>query len=339
MANAVNENPRPTPIFVLGSARNGTTWLCNTLAQHSSVTALQHQAHWGFHESNLYKNQRYFGSLESPDRLIRCVELYGSGDHFRLAGGAKQRVYEEQPKDFYELFFNLMDHAAATEGKPFWLTKLDPLFYQHPRELRRFLTRLQGRYGAPRFVAIRRSLPQVIRSSLHRGGRASQRRTAPVVSQVLMVFETARYLVHYRRMRRVLRKEGGRLLRYEELFGDPRPALREALEPMGLDFEEGMLELRYQPNSSVAFRGEAVRNLSRLEGSALLLIRPLLYALWPFTLLLLALRERSKPSVPPVYFKLLKLEAMPERYREELMANDERGLLSMLFETRKDDTE
>ena len=333
---------RSTPIFVLGSARNGTTWLSNTIARHSGVAAVQHQAHWGFHESNLYKNQRYFGSFETTDDLIRCVELYGSGDHFRLAGGETSRVYAERPGDFYDLFFNLMDRFAETEEKPFWLTKLDPLFYQHPRELRRFLSRLTERYGEATFVAIKRRLPEVIRSYLNMEGRAHQRRTAPGIAQLLMVFETARYLVHYRRIRGILRAHGGRTIRYEELAGDPRPALKRVLEPTGLEFEEGMLEARYTPNSSVAFRGAAVRNLSRPEGWILQsIVRPLLVALWPVTLLLLRLRERSKPKVPPVYFKLLKLESMPERYREELAAADERGLLSVLFgdgQQRKDET-
>jgi hypothetical protein len=61
------------------------------------------------------------------------------------------------------------------------------------------------------------------------------------------------------------------------------------------------------------------------------LLRPLLSALWPLAWILLRLRERSKQPVPPVYFKLLKLEHVPEMMRRELEANEEYGLRSVLF--------
>jgi hypothetical protein len=330
MSNVMSD--RITPIFVLGSARNGTTWLCNMLAQHPQIAAVQHQAHWGFHESNLYKNQRYWGSLEHSDRLVRCVELYGSGDHVRLAGGSKHELYAAQPGDFYELFFNLMDGYAERSGASFWMTKLDPLYYQHPRELARLVERLEERYPRVHFVAVQRDLPGVVQSYLNMEGRAGQHRTRGGIAQLMMLFETARYVVHYRRIRRLAHSRDIPILDYKALKDDPRAALETALRPMGLRFEEAMLEQRFQANSSLAYRGDHLRRLSRIERATLrFLLRPLLSALWPLAWILLRLRERSKQPVPPVYFKLLKLEHVPEMMRRELEANEEYGLRSVLF--------
>ena len=49
------------PIFILGSARNGTTWLCNILCNHPEIVGAQHKVHWGIYESNIYKNMHYWG--------------------------------------------------------------------------------------------------------------------------------------------------------------------------------------------------------------------------------------------------------------------------------------
>lgn len=326
-----------TPIFVLGSARNGTTWLCNMLAQHPGIAAVQHQAHWGFHESNLYKHNRYWGSLAQSDRLVRCIELYGSGDHVRLVGETKEALYVRRPADFYELYFGMMDEYARRRGTAYWLTKLDPLYYQHPRALAHLLERLSTRYGKVRFVAIQRTLPGVIRSYLNMEGRAEQHRTAPVISQLMMLFETARYVVHYRQIKRLVKRYDIPFIRYEELLDDSHSALDRVLSPLGLEHRSEMEERRFTANSSVAYRKGGGRKLYGVESAILrLLVRPVLRALWPLAWLLLSMRERSKPKVPPVYFKLLKLERLPELFREELEANDEQGLLSVLFSDGKD---
>jgi hypothetical protein len=328
-----------TPIFVLGSERNGTTWLCNLLAQHPAIAAVQHQAHWGFHESNLYKQNRYWGSLGESDRLIRCVELYGSGDHARLVGESKEALYARRPADFYELYFEMMDRYAERQGTRFWLTKLDPLYYQHPRELRKLLARLQDRYGRVHFVGVKRTLPGVLRSYLNMEGRAGQHRTAPGIAQFLMLFQTARYVVHYRQIGKLLRPFGAPLLSYGELSRNSRDALSRVLEPIGLSFTTEMLEPRFAPNSSVSFRRGGGRKLHGVERFTVrFLLRPVLRALWPLAWLLLSLRERSKPTVPPVYFKLLKLERLPELFRQELGETDEQGLLSVLFGDTGGDT-
>ena len=55
--------PAIQPVFVLGSARNGTTLLGNLLSAHPAIAGVEHRAHWGQIESHVYAVQRWAGEL------------------------------------------------------------------------------------------------------------------------------------------------------------------------------------------------------------------------------------------------------------------------------------
>lgn len=319
------------PIFVVGSARNGTTWLCNSLIAHPEVAAAQHPAHWGFHESNLLKNQRAFGPFDSLDHLLRFTELYSGCDHFRLVEGDRAWLESRRPHDFIEAFFLLMDRYAERSGKSFWLTKLDPVFLLHPKELAAFIDRVVGRYGDFRAVAIRRRLPAVLQSYLNMEGRATQRRTAAGRHIAFLVFETIRYAVHYREVSRLIRGSGVPLIRYEQLAADPVAVLHRVCARLGLGAVDAPLENRYRANSSTAYR-PAFRRLTVIDRFiARAIVAPVARLLFPLARAILTQRERARGNRPPLYFKLQKLERLPDAFRAELEANDEAGLIRVLF--------
>ena len=326
------------PVFVVGSARNGTTWLCNLIAEHPQVTAAQHQAHWGFHESNLYKNHRFFGDLTMLDRWIVFRELYSRSDHFRLSGcriDVLEAAWERGDiRDFYDAFFVLMDNWAARSETYHWMTKLDPLFLVYPAALRTFLNRVNERYPNARFVVIRRRLAPVIQSYLNMEGRSQQQRTKRSRAPLFAAFETARYLVHYATARRITRSLDARALSYEALKANPPDTLQEVLKYCGLHADVAGFQAgtsRFKPNSSLQYRGTP-RRLGMLGRFLLVgLVVPLLVVVWPITVAGLRWRERLRSPRPPLYFKLIKLERYQGRFREELLANDERSLAQALF--------
>ena len=45
-----------TPIFVVGSNRSGTTYISNILASSNLITAVQHEEHFGIHESSYFNH-------------------------------------------------------------------------------------------------------------------------------------------------------------------------------------------------------------------------------------------------------------------------------------------
>ncbi|MFW5953609.1 MAG: sulfotransferase, partial [Candidatus Natronoplasma sp.] len=129
-----------TPIFVLGLERNGTTWLQNILCNHPKIVGAQHQAHWGIKESYICGNILYWGNFEDNDEFIEFLELYSSGDYFKLVEGNKEYFYQNRPEDFADFFFELMDNYAEKKNATYWITKLDSLFYRHEELLDKFLT-------------------------------------------------------------------------------------------------------------------------------------------------------------------------------------------------------
>ena len=331
-----------TPIFVLGSARNGTTWLCNIFSGHTDIAAAQHPAHWGFHESNLFKNSKYWGDLGPLDRRIRFLELYTAGDHFQLVGGDRAalerdltRISRYRSPDFYDAFFFTMDQFARSTGTKHWLTKLDPLFYVHSRELARFVGRITARYGTVHWVGIERPVADVVRSYLNMEGRATQRRTAFTRMPAFVMFETARHVVHYRRIRGLRRQIEFPIVSYRDLRSKPGETVADICHAVGLVSQHELHRTRYQANSSVAYRSAShdLAPLARwLIGSVL---RPAMVLVWPVTAMVVRAREWTRHPVPPVYFKLQKLQRYPEAFLGDLRANDELALANLLFPESK----
>ena len=328
------------PIFVCGSARNGTTWLCNVLSNHPDVVAAQHQAHWGFHESNVFKNYRYWGGFSDLQKLLSFARLYSGADHARLIGCSQESILAAAPEDFYDAFLAGMDQFARRQGKRFWVTKMDPLIYLHPRELGRLVERLKTRYPEVRFVGVQRNLPDVLQSYLNMAGRAEQRRTSRFRAPLFVLFETARYVVHYRRIRTLLRRLGAPLVSYDQLKSNTAVVLGRLCDSIGISYDDSMLQPRFQPNSSLAYRDAGrTRKIGAVSGFvARFLLQPILRLFWPVTVLMLQSREQLRPGRPPVYYKLAALEQAPERFRRELIDQDDTGLVQILFPDTSDTT-
>lgn len=337
-----------TPIIVLGSARNGTTWLCNILAGHSDVAAAQHIVHWGFHESNLLKNTRYWGDLTKLDERVRFLNLYTASDHVRLVeatrdtleGAIADRLSAGRSVDFLDVFFRTMDEFAHKRNTAYWLTKLDPLYYVYPRDFRAFLKRIEEQYGERvRFVAIQRTLSDVLRSYINMQGRGSQKRTSPWRMPGFVLLETTRYVVHYRAIRRFVRARGVPFVTYDDLRRSTEATIRSICDDLGLPYESRLHVPRFSPNSSVASRSR-VRNLGIVTKMiAVGILAPLMDILMPLSRGIVRIRERTRTARPPIYFKLTKLERYPREFRRELMKTDDIALAITLFPEDKDDTD
>ncbi len=143
------------PIILLGAARNGTTMLCNLATEHTEISSVQHRLHWGFHESNIYENIKFWGTFKTLDQYLYFLELYCSMDTFQITSLSKEHFYRENfPKDFLDFYFEMMDEFAIKQGSTYWLTKIDPLYLIDDKEMKIFLDRLKERYGEIKFISI-----------------------------------------------------------------------------------------------------------------------------------------------------------------------------------------
>lgn len=313
--------------------------MCNILSGHDQVAAAHHTAHWGFHESNLLKNRRFWGDLTPLDSRIRFLATYTEADHFRLVDGDRNALEEELEVaatrgtiDFYDAFFHTMDRFARTRGKKFWLTKLDPLFFVYPKELALFLDRLAARYRSRGWIGIERGAGEVARSYINMEGRATQRRTSLFRTPFFILFETARHVVHYRRIAQMAKTLSFPVISYRELRDNPTATIDRVCDHLGLERRVGLESSRYLANSSIVYRGR-YRDLGPATRWIIdRIVRPMLLVIWPMTVALVASRERVRSRTAPVYFKLQKLMRYPTRYREELFENDESALAQVLFD-------
>jgi hypothetical protein len=325
----------PTPVFTLGSPRNGTTWLSNILGSHPSVSAIQHEAHWGAHENNLYTNWRYWNHFEDLNAFIKFIELYASADYFRLSAVEDKYEFLPPPDDFLEFYLDLMDAHASKNETPYWTTKLDPLIYPYPSTLRRLFRRIEDRYGSAKFVAVKRPLPDVLRSYLHMQGRAHQHRTQSGVREAALVLQTARYVSHYTRIESILSGHGGLSLRFADLVDHRRDAVTRITDYLDLPSSNAMMEDPFPSNSS--FRGRSPE--PSIPGWELSLctrgLQPLFSQIPSVAHRLLRLRDALRDDPAPIlYWRLLKYSRMPDQLEEELETRGQVGLLRVLFPHR-----
>ncbi len=350
------------PVFVLGMARNGTTWLGNLLASHEEISASRHHLHHGVHESNVLWNKRHwrrlFGSFRNLDSYISFLHLYASEDYFRLAEGDLGHHLRLRCEDFYDFFFDLMDELARKSGKKLWSTKLDPLFYLYDGERDEFLRRCAERYGAPggsasgeetyevadrpsggrgsggpQFVAIKRELYSYLASYLHMEGASFSIRRKGPAKYFSLLLGVARYINNYRRIERVIADYGGLLIRYEELLEQHDETVEKIADYLGVD-PQCFDEISFSPNTSFASRGtRSLGSFERFVAGAAYGIGSALPFLSRWFLLMY---QWLKPQRSPLFHRLIKSEFFPEELKEELRRKGADRLAAQLEENGSD---
>ncbi|MBD3392370.1 MAG: hypothetical protein GF418_09895 [Chitinivibrionales bacterium] len=327
----------PAPVFVLGSARSGTTWLGNLLCGHPAVAGAEHELHWGLHESNVFLNQRHWGDLTRPPAFEQFMSAYCDADYFRLVDGDPGFLRDAHPGDFYDAFFALMDRFAARQSARWWVTKLDYLLYYRPAELERFVTRVRARYGAFVCIAVTRAdRLATMASYIRMEGKRRQHRTNPVVKVLLLALHAARMTCHEQGIRALAGRHGGLSLTLEQLKANRRASCESICRFLNLDYHQSMMTDRYAPNSSYNQSPDSRGVLAAWHRDLLSrVLFPLYNRLPGVAALFLKLREIPKFRACPLYFRLKKRDADPGRLAKELSDEGEVSLAALVAGTTR----
>jgi len=234
----IAEAARPVPLFVLGTARSGTTWLANLLVSHPRIVGLTAPDHHGIHESHLLDHTRY----ALPGRMTcgEFVSRYSAEDYYALAKVEAGELCAAAPErgDAITFFSALMDLIAARAGARYWLEKT-------PKHVIYFET-LLGRFPTARFVLIERGFERTLASQLAMFGRTE---SGPARRLAEKVF---RYESDRRSLHALARRAPERVIRvaYERLVADTPGESSRLLRWLGLDDEP--LQSAFAPASSFA---------------------------------------------------------------------------------------
>src|SRR5690348_5527303 len=97
------------PIFVMGTARSGTTWLANLLASHPLIAAVAADEHHGVVESHLLDHTRF--ALPGVISVRSFLDRYQGEDYFRVMDLSPHECERQirDPADAIALFTSIMD--------------------------------------------------------------------------------------------------------------------------------------------------------------------------------------------------------------------------------------
>ncbi|MCS3755668.1 sulfotransferase family protein [Salinibacter ruber] len=125
----------PTPLFVVGKHRSGTTWLSNLLLDHPQIAGIQHEAHRGIHESAFFSHvEGRYGDLSVFSNYVEFASVVSRSDYFRLAGVSFDELMKLYPSTYAEVFRAVMDQYAEQRGVKYWIEK-SPMHTHYMRQI------------------------------------------------------------------------------------------------------------------------------------------------------------------------------------------------------------
>ena len=285
-----------TPIFVIGKHRSGTTGLANHLCEHTDVAGVQHEAHWGIHESGYYPYvvDRY-GSLDCWPNFRAFVEVMNASDYFRLAGIEKEYMLSLYPTSYAGFFKAAMDEFARRRGVRYWLEKTP--------EHTKYAPRLAHTFSSARFVAIIRNVEAVIASSLAQLSSPLESTHPLTLTRLVsgwVYYTKTIFRLNSRFPQRTV------IVRYDNFRDKPSAILRKVCANLGIDYDDQMTTVPYAHNTS--FPNESSRRALQPRHETLIALLSGMLQKVPHvtfrSLDQLARALRSTPNLPDWFFKL-----------------------------------
>lgn len=274
---------RPTPIFVLGLQRSGTTWTANLLCQHRDCVGIQAPDHSGIHESIFFSHfARAYGDLTDDTNFSRFLNDFESSDYYQLSGLPAGWLRSQSLRSYPAIFRSLMDEVAKREDCSFWVEKSP-----HHTLL---CDELAACFPDAKFICVRRRAVDLIRSRLHSDDWTPTRYPMRVFK---LLRSCASYTLYVRSLENFFKRNRNTILvSYEKLLEDLPGQLKRITKHVGLQFDPTMIEVPYVPNSSFP-GGLVTQKLQSACDRALTVLFCAVFALVPFRVLVAAEKRKS----------------------------------------------
>ena len=203
----------PTPLFILGRHRSGTTWLANVLATLPDVYAPEHAVPRRIHESAFFSHLvRHCNHGRTVADLHAIQRMFEASQFFALTGLARGPDVVQLGLPGY--FRAIMEAGALRKGARYWLEKT-PAHTLHAK----FLSRA---FPDAVFVAVLRDYREVVASNVHGFADAGS------------AWQWFRHSAATAAYERVIGRHAVHVVRYEELLHDFAGTMRNLLETLGI---------------------------------------------------------------------------------------------------------
>ena len=299
----------PTPIFVLGMNRSGTTWLANQLCEHPRITGIRHAKHMGIHESAFFSHVygRYGDIRLKKSNYIEFLEVMCASDYFRLADIDKHYLLSLWPISYEEVFRRVMDTYATRNNADFWVEKSPnhTLIVEKISEL----------YTDAKFIGIIRELQSVVKSSLVMWAGPNPEN---IFNQKLRRKQLFGYAKRWHRYCKILKNfaennEKAKLVKYEEMLKNKQDVLKNICSFIGIDYTNKILTESFKKNTSFP-NGKTGDNFLTKNDITYLKIMSMYYQIQPLKLMKIRSQLKQKFSkryglvekhdLPGFFFKL-----------------------------------
>lgn len=232
----VNNLQTTIPVFLLGSARSGTTWLANLLGSHPDIASIACVEHHGIHESHIFDHTRYCFSEKLG--CSEFIEKYKEEDYFKLlrVGGENICANHSTKESVFFWFRQLMEEFGQRHAAIYWLEKTpkhtiyyDEIIYEFPEAI---------------FITINREFRNTLLSNLTKYARNDISRYRQIAEKVF------RYELDRRALRRLDKVAKARVInvRYEDLLSDTAEQIQRIEKYLGI--AEITLKSQYSADSS-----------------------------------------------------------------------------------------
>jgi hypothetical protein len=246
---------RPTPVFVLGLDRSGTTWLANILANHPRGVAVQSEDHFGIHDSILFSHfARAYGDLGEDSNFRRFATDFTASDFYLLSGLPADWLGARRPRSYPEALRAMMEEMVRRRGgAEVWIEK--------STDHTMLAEELAAAFPDARFVGTARRPQAVIASQLRVAGEPPPSYPSRIAT-LLRASRNCSLFVRW--LRRFCRDHDTCVMTtYEAMTADPARETKRICDFVGIEFDPAMLELPWRPNTS--FRSQQRRSLNLFD--------------------------------------------------------------------------
>ena len=273
-------------VLVVGMNRSGTKGLSNELGYHEDIAMVGDDSHYGILITPVYEVMDAKFNLHLTEEYIGAISMLAETDFFKITGIEKGYFYnlKPRPKNYSDLFDELMSEYARRTGKTTWLQKTSPRGYWRNRE----------DLSKTSIVVIKRDLISNIRSRLGSAIRLGRKsgKTKQLIRAIYL------YVMEDKLISKICSSIPHLYVNFADFKIDTVNTRNRVFEYLKLDPTRYDDSRRFPRNTSF---GGAVARDEVLSGKEILLIKTLalIFGILPAKLMYY-IRERSMSRVTPI---------------------------------------